>query len=974
VNRFRWVALQLDSASRCRSLNALRHALSSLPRSLDDTYRRILESIEEQEQGHVRRILQWLCFSKRPLRLEEIAVIYEIADRVHPPFAHDDGLFHSEDIIGICRGLLSLSFSHTYSQGRVWRHFKPSKLRIVQLAHFSVKEYLFESSLSSPWTIDEHLSHVTILKSAIAYYLHFMTLRDIQSLSDDDLVLEYSVAEYFSKYLLDHITPIREHSDLLPSLRLLLYPPSTPIATRFGSFLLGKFDWLDPIDEGVARDPATSLCLAIRLQLPQICQSLLAMNVQLDLASPLYSCYQYRLGDPPLVEAVRYGAKEIIQVLLDVRARHHYNGLDPLADGSVLEEAVKRHNTQVAQMLLDAADDIRETASRFGKSLPLAVSQGDRDLIIALLDAGADPANAKYESTTALISASERGGAEMARILVRAGADVDAQCGQALREASYRNYEEVVHVLLEAGAAVNMEPYGETALGIVSRCGYTKIVKMLLDAGADVDATNGRALHEASYWGHEEVVRFLIEAGAPVNIPYNGETSLGVASRRGCTEIVKALLDAGAGVDMMNGRALHEASYWGHEEVVRFLIEAGAPVNIPYNGETSLGVASHRGCTKIVKTLLDAGADVDATNGRALHEASYWGHEEVVRSLIKAGAAVNMKYNGETSLEAALHRSRKKIVKILLDAGADSTSVKNGRALHEASYWGHEEVVHFLIEAGAAVNMKYNGETSLVAASRHGCMKIVKILLDAGADVNAVNGGALYEASYWGHEEVVRFLIEAGAAVNLKHNGETALEVASQRGRAKIVRMLLAAGVDFNVQCGRALHYACYGGCEETVHTLLEAGADVTMKHNGETALEVASYRGHTKIVQMFLAVEATSGNRSRTQNNPYPSCMVNEDDYDYANTGNDSGNSEGELEEGKGEREEDDEWEETEAEDDDERDGTDVEEDNEREETEVENESTEEDRGRQRKRSSESDETSRKRRKAGSMGSSLIY
>jgi hypothetical protein len=297
-SRFRWVALQLDAVSRCRSLNALQRALSSLPRSLDETYRRILESIEEEEQAHVQRILQWLCFSKRPLRVEEIAVIYQVADRIQPPFAREDGLFHPDDIIGICRGLLSLSFLETTKDRQVWCHFQTDKLQIVQLAHFSVKEYLF-SSLSSPWTIDDGLAHVTILKSAIAYYLHFMSLHDIRELSGSDLVLKYSLAEYLVEYLPGHLAPVREHSDLLQSLRLLLHPPSTPIATNLGHVLLDRCKsdnswqwdaWRDrPIAEPVARDPTTNLYLAIWLRLPQVCQSLLAVNLQLDLAKPLLS-------------------------------------------------------------------------------------------------------------------------------------------------------------------------------------------------------------------------------------------------------------------------------------------------------------------------------------------------------------------------------------------------------------------------------------------------------------------------------------------------------------------------------------------------------------------------------------------------------------------------------------------------------------------------------------------------------------
>jgi ankyrin repeat protein len=623
-SRFRWVALQLDAASRCRSLNALHRALSSLPLSLDETYRRILESIEEGEQAHVQRILQWLCFSERPLRIEEIAIIYQIADKIQPPFKHEDGLFQPEDIIGICRGLLSLSSLHTSSERRVWRHFPFNNLRIIQLAHFTVKEYLF-SSLSSPWTIDEKLSHAAILKSAIAYYLHFMTLDDtIQSLRRPELALKYSLAAYFVEYLPSHLTPVGEHSDLLPSLQLLLHPPSTPIATKFGGLLLDgcKSDnsqwrawrrawwrpWDEPIDELIARDPATNLYLAIRLRLPQVCRSLLAMSVYLDLAKPLYSCHEPAVGRPPLVEAVQYEEREIMRMLLDARAKHHYEGLDPLADGSALEEAVKRHDTQVVQMLLEAADDIRKTTSRFGRSLYLAVVD------------------------------SPEGHPAIIKMLLDAGVDVDGGDGSALYSASERGYEGIVHTLIEAGAVVNMKHGGETALEIASSQGHATIVKMLLEAGADVNAGDGSALYHASSGGYEEVARLLIEAKAAVNMKRDGETALETASSQGHAKIVNMLLDAGADVDAGDGCALYYASSGGYEEVVCILIEAGAAVNLQFLGRTALHIASHWGHVKIVKMLLDAGADVVQCSGWALCSAADRGYEEVVRVLIEAGA------------------------------------------------------------------------------------------------------------------------------------------------------------------------------------------------------------------------------------------------------------------------------------------------------------------------------------------------
>jgi ankyrin repeat protein len=521
----------------------LRRTLSSLPRSLDETYRRILESIEKEEQAHVRRILQWLCFSKRPLRLEEIAVIYHVADRIQPPFPHEDELFHPEDIIGICRGLLSLSsrYAHSFDQ-----NFPTHNLRIIQLAHFSVMEYLI-SSFSSPWTIDEDLSHVTILKSAIACYLHSVTPYDIQSPPGPKLTLKDSLAEYSVQYIAAHLTPVGEHSDLLPSLRLLLHPPSTPIATKFAQPLLAAckssqnwWEWHEPV---IASDPATNLYLAIRLGLPQVCQSLLATNVQLDLAGPLYSCRA--LGCPPLVEAVRYGERKIVQVLLDARAKYHYCGSDPLMDGSAVEEAFKTFDAQVVRMLFNAAAGMPVIVSRFGRSLRDASTTGHEELVRVFTEAGVDM-NLKCHGETALEGASRSGHAKIVTMLLDAGAAVDAGDSWALHYASAGGYEEVTRILIEAGAAVNLKLFGETALDRASRFGHTKIVKMLLDAGAQVDAGDSCALYYASEGGYGDVVRVLIEAGAPMNLKFFGETALDRAWYVGHRNIVQMFLDAGA--------------------------------------------------------------------------------------------------------------------------------------------------------------------------------------------------------------------------------------------------------------------------------------------------------------------------------------------------------------------------------------------------------------------------------------------
>ncbi|KAF4631092.1 hypothetical protein G7Y89_g7033 [Cudoniella acicularis] len=75
---FRWVVCQLDSLKKCLKLDALRRALNSLPKTLDDTYARILRSIDEEYSQDAFRILQWLAYSARPLRIEEVAEVVAV--------------------------------------------------------------------------------------------------------------------------------------------------------------------------------------------------------------------------------------------------------------------------------------------------------------------------------------------------------------------------------------------------------------------------------------------------------------------------------------------------------------------------------------------------------------------------------------------------------------------------------------------------------------------------------------------------------------------------------------------------------------------------------------------------------------------------------------------------------------------------------------------------------------------------------
>lgn len=115
-----------------------------------------------------------------------------------------------------------------------------------------------------------------------------------------------------------------------------------------------------------------------------------------------------------------------------------------------------------------------------------------------------------------------------------------------------------------------------------------------------------------TYPSLQEFAKFLIDEGADVNVQYHqSHTSLMLASRHGRLKIVEMLIEAGAIVDARGGlsdwTALLYASGNGHLEIVKLLIEAGADMNAQSDlGATALYLADrydHEGVAQYLRSL-----------------------------------------------------------------------------------------------------------------------------------------------------------------------------------------------------------------------------------------------------------------------------------------------------------------------------------------------------------------------------------
>jgi uncharacterized protein YoxC len=121
---------------------------------------------------------------------------------------------------------------------------------------------------------------------------------------------------------------------------------------------------------------------------------------------------------------------------------------------------------------------------------------------------------------------------------------------------SLKNVYASLLVMRSGGLCTAMSKELNTNLLDAAMNGQRETVKILIEAGANIDAKNweGRtALHRASYRGHTSVAKLLIEKGANINEKNNrGDTSLHIASFKGRTQIVKMLIENGANIREKN--------------------------------------------------------------------------------------------------------------------------------------------------------------------------------------------------------------------------------------------------------------------------------------------------------------------------------------------------------------------------------------------------------------------------------------
>ena len=446
--------------------------------------------------------------------------------------------------------------------------------------------------------------------------------------------------------------------------------------------------------------------------------------------------------DPAVVRAARAGDARAVATLIQQKADVNAVAIDGT---TALHWAVRADDIETVDALIRAGAQVRTTSRHGVTPLYLAADQGHAAMIRRLIAAGADANGTDVSGDTVLMAAVRSGRIEAVRSLLDAGAHVNTaepQVGHtALMWAVREDRPELVSLLLGRGASLEVKtrigsrpavrppgagggshgvgivrggvppqgeqppaPGGMTALSFAAREGRLEAARLLLDAGADVNARESNGISPlvmAITNRHTPVAALLLARGADPNAAdWWGRTplwsavdmrNLDVDSRtfengveRGpVLELIEALIAKGADV---NARVKE------FPPQRRFMMPLGSLAWVDFTGQTAFLRASLSADVPLMKLLLSKGADpnISTFNGT---------------TALMAAAGVNWVIGQTYSESPAMYLEA---VKLCLELGGDVNAVNamGLAAVHGAANRGSDDIIELLARNGARLDLK----------------------------------------------------------------------------------------------------------------------------------------------------------------------------------------------------------------------------------------------------------------------------
>jgi ankyrin repeat protein len=562
----------LEVLRHCFPTN-LRRTLEELPKSLDGTYKRILNEINNANRVHAYRLLQCLTVALRPLRVDELAEVlaFDLTAGGIPKLNADWRWYDQEEaVLSACSSLVSVI---TYDGSRV-----------VQFSHFSVKEFLTSDRLAncleevSQFHIPIEPSHAILAQACLGVLLF------LDDHTNKDSVKNIPLYRYATKYWAGHAQVGNVELQIKDSLDYF-------------------FDMDNPHFSALARieHPRDLLTLPIDEELEGVPHP----------AAPLY--FAAWMGLCGLVERL---------IIKDPEQVNQLGGLY----GTPLHASVLRGHIEITQLMFAHGADINSRGTDNWTPLHTALYMGHLKSAKWLLDRGADVNAQEKRSWTPLHFAGNN--LEACRMLLDHNADVDSRSNDGytpfLRAWKSGRNPDILQLFLDHNTDVNMcDDEGNTPLHFAALYGHLEVAQILLDRNAEVNPQNNHRstpLLLASEFGHFDVVQLLLGHDADLHMrDADGDTPLHCAAIRGQIEVASLLLKLAVEVNSQNDKGstpLHLASRggWaipeGSAVVVRLLLDHGADLQVrDLSGKTASEVARGPEQEEILRLLSEHGEE-----------------------------------------------------------------------------------------------------------------------------------------------------------------------------------------------------------------------------------------------------------------------------------------------------------------------------------------------------------------------------
>lgn len=374
-----------------------------------------------------------------------------------------------------------------------------------------------------------------------------------------------------------------------------------------------------------------------------------------------------------------------------------------------------------------------------------AVARGSLEEVNALLKDGAD-VNAVDDGEPLIYRAVGKGNEHIVRTLIEAGADVNVKrvkCCLVFSE--FRTFED------------------DTPLHEAAKLGYANIASILIEAGADIEAksySHKTPLDTAASFNHYNVAKLLIDAGANVN---SGKrwTPLHSFAERNNIPAIKALIAAGADVDAktwFGQKPIDVARQRKRTDAVRFLREeSDERRNVKFFGKKNqmlVDAIISRNIDVSHHLILSDNVDVDLQNAcgmNALHFSASLKEEKpgamseaTFFHMVERSANLNAKDSfGNTPLHYSIENRKYGKANLLIrkKANVNAQNDEGDTPLHIAVRNMDEKAVEMLLENHANCCILNNKKESplYIAVSfpfELKLKKIIKLLLNSGAKVD----------------------------------------------------------------------------------------------------------------------------------------------------------------------------------------------------------------------------------------------